>query len=95
MALNTIALIKEKVKVMREEIIEMLEDLIPGVDFEKETTLADDKIIDSLNVVNIVTEIAINYDTEIPFEALVNENFNSVDSIVSLVKSLQDGTYGK
>ena len=74
---------------MREQILEILQDLMPNVDFEKATTLADDGIIDSINVVNIVTEIAIAFDVQIPFEALVNENFNSVDSIVKLVESLQ------
>ena len=74
---------------MRKQILEILEDLMPNVDFENATTLADDGIIDSINVVNIVTEIAIAFDVQIPFEALVNENFNSVDSIVNLVKTLQ------
>lgn len=74
---------------MKEKILEILNDLIPNVDFENATSLADDGIIDSINVVNIVTEIAIEFDVQIPFEALVNENFNSVDSIVNLVKKLQ------
>ena len=74
---------------MREQILEILQDLMPDVDFENATSLADDGIIDSINVVNIVTEIAINFDVQIPFEALVNENFNSVDTIVALVKKLQ------
>jgi acyl carrier protein len=80
---------------MREEIMEILSELLPGVDFEHAESLADDGVIDSLNVVNIVTEIAVKYDVEIPFEALVNENFNSVDAIVRLVQALRDGTYGE
>lgn len=80
---------------MREEILAILKDLLPNVDVENSTSLADDGFIDSINVVNIVTELAINYDVDIPFEALVNENFNSVDTIVNLVKTLQNGTYGK
>lgn len=75
---------------MREEILEILTDLMPNVDFENATSLADDGIIDSINVVNIVTELAIAFDVQVPFEALVNENFNSVDAIVKLVKSLQE-----
>ena len=71
---------------MREQILEILQDLMPDVDFENTTSLADDGIIDSINVVNIVTEIAINFDVQIPFEALVNENFNSVVTIVAKEK---------
>ena len=75
---------------MREKILSILEDLMPNVDFKNAKSLADDGIIDSINVVNIVTEIAVEFDVQIPFEALVNENFNSVDSIVKLVQSLQE-----
>ncbi len=75
---------------MREEIIEILKELLPDVDVENATSMADDGLIDSINVVNIVTEVAINFDVQIPFEALVNENFNSVDTIVALVKKLQE-----
>ena len=75
---------------MREEIIEILKELLPDVDVENATSMADDGLIDSINVVNIVTEVAINFDVQIPFEALVNENFNSVDTIVALVKNLQE-----
>ena len=74
---------------MREEIVEILKDLLPNVDFENSTTLADDGIIDSVNVVNIVTEFAVAFDISVPFDALVNENFNSVDAMVNLVKKLQ------
>jgi len=74
---------------MREQIIEILEELIPNVDFNMATNLADDGIIDSINVVNIVTEFAIAFDIEIPFEELVNENFNSVDNMLKMVKRLQ------
>lgn len=74
---------------MREQIIEILSELLPNTDFENSTSLADDGLIDSINVVNIVTEFAIAFDIEIPFEELVNENFNSVDSMIALVTRLQ------
>ena len=75
---------------MKEEVLEILTDLMPNVDFENATSLADDGIIDSINVVNIVTEFAIAFDIKIPFEALINENFNSVDSMIKLIESLKD-----
>ena len=38
---------------MREQILEILQDLMPDVDFENATSLADDGIIDSINVCEI------------------------------------------
>jgi acyl carrier protein len=43
-----------------------------------------------MSVVNIVTELATEFDVEIGFEDLVNENFNSIDAIAALVERLQN-----
>ncbi len=74
---------------MKEKIRSILEELLAGVDLDS-TTLADDGYIDSMTVVNIVAELSLEFDVEIPFDALVNENFNSIDAIENLVKSLQE-----
>ncbi len=73
---------------MQEKIKEILGELLVGVDLDS-VTLADDGYIDSIVVVNLVTELDLVFDVEIPFDALVNENFNSVAAIEALVKSLQ------
>ena len=44
---------------MREQIIEILTEICPGVDFEQETSLIDDGLIDSLDIVAVVTVDAI------------------------------------
>ncbi len=78
---------------IEEKVLEILEELIPNVDFKNEKSLADDGYIDSLSVVNIITEISVEFDVEVPFEALVNENFNSVETISDLIRRLQNGSY--
>lgn len=70
----------------REEIIEILSELCPGVDFENSDSLIDDELIDSLDIISIVTEMMDKYDIEISVDDLVPENFNSVDDIIDLVK---------
>ena len=70
----------------REEIIEILSELCPGVDFENSDSLVDDELIDSLDIISIVTELMDKYDIEISVDDLVPENFNSVDDIIDLVK---------
>ena len=44
---------------MRDTILEILEDLRPDVDFEKETKLINDKILESFDIVSLVSELTI------------------------------------
>ncbi len=73
-----------------EEIIEILQDLHPDVDFETCDTLIDDKIIDSFDIVTIISEINENFDVVIPAEEIIPENFNSAKALSELVKRLSD-----
>lgn len=71
---------------MRDEILEILELAAPGVDFETDDLLVDDGILESLSIVQIISELAVEYDIKFAFEDLVPENFNSLDGIVALVE---------
>jgi len=72
---------------MREELLEILTDVVPGVDFEAETALIDDELLNSLDIVSIVSEIMSVFDVEISVEDLMPENFNSVDAMLELIDS--------
>ncbi len=71
---------------MREQIIEILTEICPGIDFETETALIDDGIIDSLDIVTVVTELMDTFDVEIGVDDLIPENFNTVDAMVALIQ---------
>ncbi len=77
--------------IMREQIISILEKVKPGVDYEKETKLIDTKILDSLTIIALVSELSFEFDIEIDVMDLVPENLNSVDAMVELVTELQEG----
>ena len=74
---------------MREQIIEILTEICPGVDFEQETALIDDGLIDSLDIVAVVTELMEAFDVELGVDDLTPENFNSVEAIEELSESKQ------
>ena len=73
---------------MRDTIMEILEDLRPDVDFEKETKLIDDKILESFDIVSLVSELSDEFDITIRPKDIVPEKFNSVDAIEALVSKL-------
>lgn len=71
---------------MREKVLDILSEVCPGVDFDIETALVDDGIIESLEIVTIVTELMAEFDVEIDVLDLLPENFNSVDAIIELIQ---------
>ena len=73
----------------REELMEILEDTRPELDFENETALIDDQLLDSFDIISIVSEINDTFDISINVNDLLPENFNSVDAILALIKKLQ------
>ena len=74
---------------MKKQIIEILSEICPGIDFETETALIDDGLIDSLDIVAVVTELMEAFDVELGVDDLTPENFNSVDAIEELIESKQ------
>lgn len=73
---------------MKEKVLEILSDIRPDVDFENETQLITDGILESFDILSIVAELADEFDVTIRPKDLVPENFNSVDAIVKLISSL-------
>ena len=72
------------------ELMRILEETCPGVDFTDGTALIDDGILDSLNIVMLVGELNEAFDISIGAEDLVPENFNSAKAIYALVQRLAD-----
>ena len=70
---------------MREKIEKILSEIIPGIDLKCET-LIDSGYIDSLALINLISELDIEFDIEIVFAELEVCNFNSVDAIQALVE---------
>lgn len=75
---------------MREEIIEILEDIKSGVDFDSATDIISSGILTSLNIFSLVKELNDEFDIEIGADKLLPENFESVDAIEKLVIEMQD-----
>ena len=74
---------------MREKIIEILNEICRQR-LENETAIIDDGIIDSLDIVAVISELMEEFDVQLGVNDLTPENFNSVDAIVELIENAQD-----
>lgn len=70
--------------------MEILNQLRPDVDFEKEKALIDDNILESFDIVMLVGELVDAFDIEINPADYVAENFNSAEAMYAMIKRLSD-----
>ena len=74
---------------MKEKVIALLEDIIPGFDADDEK-LYDGGTLTSLNVLQLIASIDDELDLQVPPAKIRPEYFNSVAGIVRLVEELED-----
>ena len=73
-----------------EQLIEILEDLQPEIDYETCKTLIDDHLLDSLSIISLIAEIEDEFDITIPTVEIIPDNFNSVQGIWALINRLRE-----
>ncbi|MGN0729891.1 phosphopantetheine-binding protein [Treponema sp.] len=72
------------------ELIEILQEMKPDVDFSKENALIDNAILDSFDIVQLVMKLNEEFDIEIGAEEIVPANFNSAESMLKMIERLRD-----
>ena len=75
---------------MKEELMSILTDLRPDVDFENEKKLIDDGVLDSFDIVSLVSELNSEFDIEINVMDLEPDNFNTVEAMLELIVKMQE-----
>ena len=73
-----------------EKIIEILSRVRDDIDYENEKELVDGGILDSFDIVGIVSELIAEFDIEISIDDMTAENFNSVEAIDAMVNRILD-----
>ena len=72
------------------ELLTILRELHPDIDFETATGLVADSVLTSLDIVTIVTEVADRLDVNIPAEEILPENFDSAAALWQLIQRLDE-----
>ena len=65
----------------------ILSELHPNLEIMRETRLVDEGILDSLDVVTLVTDINAEYKIDIGAEDITPESFNTIDGICALIRA--------
>ena len=75
---------------MRDTILDLLGEIAEGIDFDTCTTLIDDGLLSSLDIIQLIGALNDEFDISIPATEIIPDNFNSVDAICAMVKRLED-----
>lgn len=73
-----------------EDVIEVLRDVEEDVDYEACTTLVDDRVLDSFDILSIISALNDEFDISIPAKDVIPDNFNSAAALRDLVQRLVD-----
>ncbi|MDO4473045.1 MAG: acyl carrier protein [Eubacteriales bacterium] len=73
-----------------EELLEILNDINPDVDYETEDNLIDGKVYDSFSIITLISNISDEFDIELGPEHLIPENFNSAQAMWEMIQRIQE-----
>lgn len=71
-----------------EELLEILNDINPEIDYESETNLIDGRLLDSFSIITLIGEICDHFDIEISPKYMVNANFNSIGAMWDMIQEI-------
>ena len=73
---------------MLDKILQILNDVRPGVDWENEEDLLERGLLDSFDMITLINELNEAFDVSIGLEQLEPENFYSIGAIISMLIDL-------
>lgn len=71
---------------MKEKVIEILSNLRPEFDFTEDVDFIEQGMLDSFDVVNLVSDLDSTFGISIDGVDILPENFATVESIINLLK---------
>lgn len=72
------------------KLMEILMELDDSIDWENETALIDERILDSFGVISLISELEEQFDIEIEASEIIPQNLNSADAMWKMIQHLQE-----
>lgn len=73
---------------MYDKVLSLLQQEYPDIDFTASNALVDDGILDSMTITGIIAALSMEFGITIPYEEIIEENFNSVAGLANMVERL-------
>lgn len=73
-----------------EQLLEILNDINPGIDYETETRLIDGGLLDSFSILSLIPELEDAFGIEITPIDMIPANFNSAKAIWDMIHRLNE-----
>ena len=73
-----------------ERLIELLQEIKEDIDFENETALIDDELLDSFDILQLISAIDDEFEVSIPAAMIIPDNFNSAEALWNMIQELMD-----
>ncbi len=73
-----------------EELLRIMSEIRPDLNFEVEEELIDDDLLDSFDIIAIVSDVNEEFGIEINVNDLLPENFNSAKALYELILKMQN-----
>lgn len=75
---------------MKDTILEILADIIDEDDLDTCTTLIDDGVLSSLDIIQLIGALNDEFDISVPATEIIPDNFNSVAAMEAMVARLME-----
>lgn len=73
-----------------EQLFEILNGINSGIDYETETKLIDEGLLDSFSILSLIPELEEAFEIEITPGEMIPANFNSADAIWNMINRLKE-----
>ena len=71
-------------------LMKIINEIDDGINWEKETAVIDDRLLDSFGVITLVSELEDAFGIEIEASEMVPENFNSAEAMYQMISRLKE-----
>ncbi len=72
-----------------DKLIEILQSFNPSITVGMEKKIVTDGVIDSVDIVSLISELEDAFGIEIPMEDIVEDNFDTVDAMWAMIQRLK------
>lgn len=75
---------------MKDQILNILNGIRPEFDFTESSDFIEDGMLDSFDIVTLVTELEDKFSISIDGEDITPENFATIETIINLVNKSEE-----